>query len=169
MRFCCGNWAWWGAGRSAREAAAGTAVSVTVEKVYFGCRWTRVGAQAYTLPTPTALTPGPGERGTSMQYMITWNERSQGSPMEYENAQKRILEVFSPWKAPANFKIHSFVIRVGDWGGYMLMECDDPLQVHKFCSMLPAFTFEARPVVPVADAIRVELEAMAYRDGLKKS
>ena len=28
-------------------------------------------------------------------------------------------------------------------------------------------TFEARPVVPVADAIRVELEAMAYRDGLK--
>jgi hypothetical protein len=29
------------------------------------------------------------------------------------------LEVFSPWKAPANFKIHSFVIRVGDWGGYI--------------------------------------------------
>jgi hypothetical protein len=113
-------------------------------------------------------TLGSGERGTNpMQYMITWNERQQGSPIEYENAQKRILEVFSPWKAPANFKIHSFVIRVGDWGGYMLMECDDPLEVHKFCSMLPAFTFEARPVVPVADAIRVELEAMAYRDGLK--
>lgn len=53
------------------------------------------------------------------------------------------------------------------WGGYMLMECDDPLEVHKFCSMLPTFTFEAHPVVPVADAIRVELEAMAYRDGLK--
>ena len=25
-----------------------------------------------------------------MKYMISWNERSQGSPMEYENAQKRI-------------------------------------------------------------------------------
>jgi hypothetical protein len=107
------------------------------------------------------------QEGGLMKYMITWNERPQGSPIEYENAQKRILEVFSPWKAPANFKIESFVIRVGDWGGYMLMECDDPLEVHKFCSMLPAFTFEARPVVPVADAIRVELEAMAYRDGLK--
>jgi muconolactone delta-isomerase len=104
-----------------------------------------------------------------MKYMITWNERPQGTPTEYENAQKRILEVFSPWKAPANFKIEAFVIRVGDWGGYMLMECDDPLEVHKFCSMLPAFSFEARPVVPVADAIRVELEAMAYRDGLKNS
>ena len=78
-----------------------------------------------------------------MKYRITWNERPQGTPIEYENAQKRILEVFGPWKAPANFKIESFVIRVGDWGGYMLMECDDPLEVHKFCSMLPAFTFEA--------------------------
>ena len=121
----------------------------------------------YLLTTRPATWARMKEEVNSMQYMITWNERQQGSPIEYENAQKRILEVFSPWKAPANFKIHSFVIRVGDWGGYMLMECDDPLEVHKFCSMLPAFTFEARPVIPVADAIRVELEAMAYRDGLK--
>jgi hypothetical protein len=33
--------------------------------------------------------------------------------------------------------------------------------------MLPAFEFQVRPVVPVADAIRVELEAMAWRDSLK--
>jgi len=33
--------------------------------------------------------------------------------------------------------------------------------------MLPAFEFQARPVVPVGDAIRVELEAMAWRDSLK--
>jgi hypothetical protein len=32
---------------------------------------------------------------------------------------------------------------------------------------LPAFEFEARPVVPVMDAVRVELEAIAFRDGLK--
>ena len=102
-----------------------------------------------------------------MKYMISWNERPQGSALEYENAQKRILEVFSPWKAPANFKVESFVIRVGDWGGYTLLDCDDPLEVHKFCSMLPAFEFQARLVVPVADAIRVELEAMAWRDSLK--
>jgi hypothetical protein len=29
-----------------------------------------------------------------MQYVISWFERPQGSPMDYENAQKRILEVF---------------------------------------------------------------------------
>jgi len=47
-------------------------------------------------------------------------------------------------KAPDGFKIESFVIRVGEWGGHMLLDCDDPLAVHKFCSTLPAFTFEAR-------------------------
>jgi len=39
--------------------------------------------------------------------------------------------------------------------------------MHKFCSMLPAFTMEARPVVPVEDAVRAELEVMAWREGLK--
>jgi hypothetical protein len=34
----------------------------------------------------------------------------------------------------------------------MLLDCDDPLAVHKFCSMLPAFEFEARTVIPVMDA-----------------
>lgn len=104
-----------------------------------------------------------------MKYVISWNERSQGSPTEYENAQKRILDVFSQWTAPDNFKIEMFVIRVGDWGGYMLLDCDDPLEIHKFCSLLPAFVFEARPVVPVMDAVRVELEVIAFRDGLKAS
>ena len=102
----------------------------------------------------------------AMKYMITWNERPQGSPADYENAQKRILEVFLQWQVPANFKIEVFVIRVGDWGGYMLVDCDDPLTVHKFCSMLPSFVFEARPVVPVMDAVRVEQEAMAFREGI---
>ncbi len=87
--------------------------------------------------------------------------------MEYENAQKRILEVFRQWTAPANFKIEVFVIRVGEWGGHMLVECDDPLTVHKFCSTLPSFVFEAHAVVPVMDAVRVELEAISWRDGLK--
>jgi len=102
-----------------------------------------------------------------MKYVISWNERPQGSPAEYENAQTRILEVFGQWKAPANFKIEFFVVRVGDWGGHLLVDCDDPLAVHKFCSMLPQFSMEARPVIAVQDAVRVELEVMAWRDGLK--
>ena len=39
-----------------------------------------------------------------MKYMISWFERPQGSPTEYENAQKRILEVFGQWKATRQFQ-----------------------------------------------------------------
>ena len=39
-----------------------------------------------------------------MKYMISWFERPQGSPAEYENAQKRILDVFGQWKAPSQFQ-----------------------------------------------------------------
>ena len=102
-----------------------------------------------------------------MKYMISWFERPQGSPAEYENAQKRILEVFAQWKASADFKIELFVVRVGEWGGYVLVDRDDPLAVHKFCSTFPAFEFQARPVIPAMDAVRVELEAISWRDGLK--
>ena len=102
-----------------------------------------------------------------MKYMISWFERPQGSAIEYENAQKRILGVFGPWKAPANFKIEFFVIRVGEWGGHLLADCDDPLTIHKFCSTLPAFEFRVSAVVAVQDAVRVELEAIAWRDSLK--
>ena len=48
----------------------------------------------------------------------------------------------------------------------MLVDCDDPTAVHKVCSTWPAFEFQARPVIPVADAVRVELEAIAWHEGL---
>jgi hypothetical protein len=34
---------------------------------------------------------------------------------------------------------------------------------------LPAFEFEARPMIPLEDAVGVELEVMAWCDGLKRS
>src|SRR5436305_14701504 len=96
-----------------------------------------------------------------MKYMISWSERPQGSPVEYENAQKRILEVFGQWKPPGNFKIDFFVIRVGERGGHMLMECDDLVTTHKFCSILRAFVFEVHPVFRVDAAGRGVREVIA--------
>jgi muconolactone delta-isomerase len=58
-------------------------------------------------------------------------------------------------------------VRVGEWGGHMLFDCDDPSTVHKVCSTFQAFEFQARPVIAIEDAVRVELEAMAWRDELK--
>ncbi len=62
-----------------------------------------------------------------MKYMISWFERPQGSPAEYENAQKRILQVFTQWKPPTSFKIELFVVRVGEWRGNMLVDCERSL------------------------------------------
>ncbi len=102
-----------------------------------------------------------------MKYMITFNERPQGSALEYEHAQKRILDVFQLWEQPANLTIEMYVIRVGDWGGYLLVECDDPIVIHKLCSLLPALEFQVKPVMIAEDAIRAELEVIAWRDSLK--
>ena len=71
--------------------------------------------------------------------------------------------------APAPTAVELFVVRVGEWGGHMLVDCDDPLAVDKFGATYPAFEFQARPVIAVADAVRVELEAMAWRDGLERN
>jgi hypothetical protein len=46
---------------------------------------------------------------------------------------------------------------------------DSPVSpLHKFCSTFPAFVFEVRPVIPVEEAVRGELEVIAWRDGLKR-
>ena len=92
-----------------------------------------------------------------MKYMISWFDRPQGSPAEY--VQKRILEVFGQWNPPDNPKIELFVVRV-HVGGLRLT-------VHKACSTFPELEFQVRQVVPIEDAVRVELEAIAWRDGLK--
>ena len=103
-----------------------------------------------------------------MKYMLSWFERPQGSPIEYENAQKRILEVFGQWKAPANFKIEFFVIRVGEWGGHLLMECDDLVTINTRPGRRSRSPFfEVHPVIKVEDAVRGELDVIAWRDGLK--
>ena len=56
-------------------------------------------------------------------------------------------------------EVHDYINRHNEWG--------DPTAVHKFCSMLLAFVFEARPVIAIEDAVRFELESIAFRDGLK--
>jgi len=48
-----------------------------------------------------------------------------------------------------------------------MMDCDDQLAVHKFCSLLPAFVFEARPVVPVMERRARGTGSHRLRDGLK--
>ncbi|HMW21937.1 MAG TPA: DUF3303 family protein [Burkholderiaceae bacterium] len=101
-----------------------------------------------------------------MKYMICWYERPHGSAADYESVQKRVLAVFGAWKPPEGFRVERFLIRVGDWGGFALVECDDAATVHQFCTTFPMFEFKVHPVIEVQDAVRVEMAAMEWRDGL---
>lgn len=104
-----------------------------------------------------------------MKYMISWFERPQGSAVEYENAQKRILGVFRHWQMPPSLKVQLFVVRLGEWGGHMLVETSDAAAIHKLCSTFPAFEFRVHAVLDIQHAVEVELEAIAWRDALKAS
>jgi hypothetical protein len=64
---------------------------------------------------------------------------------------------------PASFTVHQFVIRVGDYGGYMIVETDKPTDIHYFASVFAVFEFKVEPVIDVMDAVAVEVQAIEYR------
>ena len=74
-----------------------------------------------------------------------------------------VLGIFKDWKMPASFAIHQFVVRVGEYGGYMIIETDKPTDIHYLTSIFAVFEFKVEPVVDVMDAVAVELKAIEYR------
>lgn len=98
-----------------------------------------------------------------MKWVISWHERPAASSKDYEAAHDRVLEIFKVWKMPASFKIHQFVIRVGDYGGYIVVETDNPADIHYFTSYFAVFEFKVELVVDVMDAVAAEVKAIEYR------
>ena len=103
-----------------------------------------------------------------MKYVLTGWERPGGSPADYEAAQKRVLSVFSKWQMPESLKFHQFLVRVGEFGGYAVIETDKPADVHKLTTTFAVFQFRLEPVLDVMDAVAVESEAIAWRDALRE-
>jgi hypothetical protein len=99
-----------------------------------------------------------------VKYVISWRERPAASAKEYEAAHERVLQIFNKdFKMPASFTVHQFVIRVGDYGGYIIAETNQPADIHYFTSIFAVFEFKVEPVVDVMDAVAVELKAIDYR------
>ena len=101
-----------------------------------------------------------------MKYVVTWWERPTGSAADYEAAQKRILAVFQQWQMPASLQIHQFLVRVGEFGGYAVVETDQPADIHRLSTVFAAFKFRLEPVLDVGEAVATEAAAIAWRDGL---
>lgn len=99
-----------------------------------------------------------------MKYVLTWWERPGGSHGDYEAAQKRVLAVFQKWEMPESLTIHQFLVRVGEFGGYAVLETDNLADVHKLTTAFAVFQFRLEPVLDVMDAVAAENEAIAWRD-----
>jgi hypothetical protein len=99
-----------------------------------------------------------------MKYVLTWWERPGGSYADYEAAQKRVLNVFQPWEMPESLDIHQFVVRVGEFGGYMVLETDSVADVQKLTTIFAVFQFRLEPVMDVMDAVAAEDEGIAWRE-----
>ncbi len=55
------------------------------------------------------------------------------------------------------------MVRVGEFGGYMIVETDKPTDIHYVTSVFAVFEFKVEPVVDVMDAVAVEVQAIEYR------
>ncbi len=101
-----------------------------------------------------------------MKYVLTWWERPGGSHADYEAAQKRVLNVFQQWEMPESLNIHQFLVRVGEFGGYAVVETEDVFDIHKLTTAFAVFQFRFEPVLDVMDAVAAEVEAIAWRDSV---
>ena len=101
-----------------------------------------------------------------MKYVLTWWERLGGSYAEAESAQERVLSVFQQYEIPTSMNITEFVVRVGEFGGYMVVETDSHSDIHKLTTIFAAFQFKFVPVLDVMDAVAAEAEAIAWRNSL---
>ena len=99
-----------------------------------------------------------------VKYMLTWWERPGDSYSEHEAAQKRILEIFEKWEIPESLTFHQFLVRVGEFGGYAVVETDDLAEIEKAITTYAAFQFRLEPVLDVADAAAAQAEGIAWRE-----
>ena len=99
-----------------------------------------------------------------MKYVMTWWERPGGSHTDHEAAQRRVLDVFQNWYVPDTLDVHQFVVRVGEFGGYAVVETDDMAAVEKLTTIFAMFRFRLEPVMDVVDAVAAQTEGIAWRE-----
>ena len=73
-----------------------------------------------------------------------------GSHADCEAAQKRILDIFQAWKIPESLTFERFLASVAGFGGYAIVETDNPVELHKAVTIFAGFKFNVDPVIDVA-------------------
>ena len=74
------------------------------------------------------------------------------------------MDVFQNWEIPETLTFHQFLVRVGEFGGYAVLETGDLAEVQKAITAFAVFQFRLEPVLDVADAVAAEAEGIAWRE-----
>jgi muconolactone delta-isomerase len=135
-----------------------------IANVAFAVAVLHLGSAA-ALAQPTS--PGTALAGKPIKYVVTWSERGGGSALEYEAAQKRVLQLFQQWAMPETLKFEQFLVRVGEYGGYAVVQTGDIGALHKMTSAFAVFQFKVETVMDVMDAVAIEVDAIKWRDATK--
>jgi len=98
-----------------------------------------------------------------MKYVLYWRERPYGSAAEAEAAQERVLEMMQHWQPPEAITIHQFLVRLGEYGGFAVVETEDQEALHQMTSTFAVFEFVVHPVIDVGSALAAEGAAVAWR------
>ncbi len=101
-----------------------------------------------------------------MKYVLTWRERPYGSAADAETAQERVLEMMQLWQPPEAVTIHHFLVRVGAYGGFAVIETDDLEALHQMTSTFAVFEFVVHPVIDVGLTLAAEGAAVAWRQSM---
>lgn len=94
-----------------------------------------------------------------MKYVVTWDPR----PNVTEEGVARSLQVFGKWVPSEGVAYKEFLGRVDGSGGYAVVETDDAALITKDITPFTVwFDFKVVPVLEIADATVIDMEAVAF-------
>lgn len=101
-----------------------------------------------------------------MKYVMSWKKKRHGSQAEYDDGQKRVLELMREWRKPDGVVIHEFLVKAGESGGYAVFETDDLEVVHQATTAFSSFNFHIDPVIDIDRALAAAGVGIAWRDAV---
>jgi Protein of unknown function (DUF3303) len=98
-----------------------------------------------------------------MKYMIDFTFRTTGAHDENLGNTETLLRAFSKWRPEDGLTVLAFVVNLGDTGGYVLVDANDPKAVFSFVSKFIAWVeSKVVPVVEVSDSVAIGHASLAW-------
>ncbi len=101
-----------------------------------------------------------------MKYAMTWKRKRHGTTAQFQAAERRVLALMQAWRRPDGVRIHQFVVRAGESGGYAIFETDDIGQVEEATRVFADFNFHIDPVLDIDAALAGVGVTVEWRDAV---